>query len=114
MATEDGATLAACLARAKSVDEIPRAMKAYEKIRKPRAEKIKGAAEGRGKEDHLPDGEEQERRDEILRGSLGSSGEISEETVKRVDWIYGFDVLGFANEELDKIFKVNGKFDRSA
>jgi salicylate hydroxylase len=63
MAVEDGATLAECLARAETVDQILMVLRAHETIRKPGAEKVKAASEQSGVEKHYPDAEQQEKRD---------------------------------------------------
>ncbi|CZT02279.1 uncharacterized protein RCO7_11033 [Rhynchosporium graminicola] len=68
-AIEDAAVLTGCLARAQSLNDISRLSKAYEDIRKPRAEKIKATSLGNMKQYGLPDGPEQEERDEMYRKS---------------------------------------------
>jgi salicylate hydroxylase len=67
MAIEDGATLAECLSRAATVDQIPKSVKVYEAIRKLRVEKLKNASEASGIEKHYPDGEKQRARDEQMK-----------------------------------------------
>ncbi|KAG4441105.1 hypothetical protein IFR05_003395 [Cadophora sp. M221] len=69
-AIEDGAVLTGCLARAHSLDDIPRLTRAYEDIRKTRAEKIKATSHGNMKQYGLPDGPEQKARDEMYSKSL--------------------------------------------
>jgi salicylate hydroxylase len=72
MAVEDGATLAECPARAETVDQIPMVLRAHESIRKPRAEKVKAASERSGVEKNYPDGEQQEKRDALMKAALNA------------------------------------------
>jgi salicylate hydroxylase len=111
MATEDAATLSECLSRATSSAEIPLAMKAYESIRKPRAEKLKAASEFSGKEKHYPDGEKQKKRDELML--KGSSVQVAipkkgEKNTHPTAWVHGHDVRAHANSQLDQIFGDGG------
>ncbi|KAL2062579.1 hypothetical protein VTL71DRAFT_5651 [Oculimacula yallundae] len=69
-AVEDAAILSGCLARARTIYDLPRLTHAYQDIRKPRAEKIKATSLGNMKQYGLPDGPEQEARDEMYRKSL--------------------------------------------
>lgn len=73
MAVEDGATMAECLSRAQTADQIPKAMQVYERIRKPRAEKLKNLSEASGIDKHYPDGESQRQRDEQMRQSMNTT-----------------------------------------
>ncbi|KAM3419820.1 hypothetical protein BST61_g3151 [Cercospora zeina] len=68
MATEDAAALAEALSRAKSVKDIPKAMRVYERSRKWRCEKVQANARRNGEFIHVPDGEEQELRDRKMAG----------------------------------------------
>ncbi|CZT53031.1 uncharacterized protein RSE6_14462 [Rhynchosporium secalis] len=103
-AIEDAAVLNGCLARAQSLNDIFRLSKAYEDIRKPRAEKIKATSLGNMKQYGLPDGPEQEERDEMYRKShLPVSESTKEILVSKPDnnavygspafssWIYMYD-----------------------
>lgn len=107
MATEDAATLSECLSRATSTSEIPLAMKAYETIRKPRAEKLKAASEFSGKEKHYPDGEKQRKRDEMMMKGSGVQVTIPKKGEKNTHpsaWVHGHDVRAHAKAQLDRIF----------
>ncbi|KAE9366341.1 FAD/NAD(P)-binding domain-containing protein [Stipitochalara longipes BDJ] len=108
MAVEDGAVLAECLSWADTVDEISKAMKVYEAIRKPRAEKLKNASEENGVEKHLPDGEKQRQRDEhmkmVMNTLLKKVPAKGEKNMHPSHWIMGYDVVGQANIELGKVF----------
>ncbi len=98
MAVEDGATLAECLSRAETADQIPKAMRVYEAIRKSRAEKLKNASEVSGVEKHLPDGEEQRKRDEQMRITMNTHLKKipakGEKNNHPSHWIMGYDVVG--------------------
>lgn len=112
MATEDAAALGECLSRATSPSQIPLAMKAYETIRKPRAEKLKAASEFSGLEKHYPDGEKQRKRDELMM--KGSTAQVTipkkgEKNMHPTAFVHGYDAKGHANSELDRIFREGGK-----
>ena len=98
MAVEDGAVLAECLSRAKTVDEIPKAAKAYASIRKLRAEKVKNMAEESGIEKHLPDGEKQRQRDADMKMVMNTiQTKIPAKGEKNAHpsyWMMGHDVVG--------------------
>lgn len=81
-AIEDAAVLAGCL-RDISPDEVPEAFRRYEAIRRPRTSMIQELSRIRGQLYHLPDGEEQRRRDEQLASS---------DPFKTYAWLYGHDV----------------------
>jgi 2-polyprenyl-6-methoxyphenol hydroxylase-like FAD-dependent oxidoreductase len=83
-AIEDGATLAACLARIDGQD-IPEALRLYESLRLPRASRVQAASKENKTRFHLPDGPQQQERDvQMARGSTDFS-------FKAVAWIYGHD-----------------------
>ena len=98
MCVEDGATLAECLSRAQTAEQIPKAMRVYESSRKPRAEKLKNASEESGVENHLQDGEEQRKRDEnmkmIMKRHLAKIPGKGEKNEHPTAWIMGYDVVG--------------------
>jgi salicylate hydroxylase len=72
MAIEDSACLAECLGSANSTTDITDALRAFEKIRKPRTEwaKIRGSSFSLPLY-HLTDGPEQEARDKRFSGIAG-------------------------------------------
>ncbi len=87
-AIEDGATLAAVLARAG--DDIPTALQRYESLRLPRTARIQTVAAGNKTRNHLPDGPEQVARDAAMAAgeadwSIGASA-----------WVYDHDALTVA------------------
>ena len=80
---EDGATLAACLAAGS--DDMPEALRRYEKIRLPRATRVQAMAAGNKTRLHLPDGPEQTARDaELARGT-------AQFALQDNAWLYGHD-----------------------
>jgi salicylate hydroxylase len=88
-AIEDGATLAACLAK-HGERGVAEALRLYETLRLPRTARIQGLSAYNKTRFHLPDGPEQEARDaEMAKGSTDWS-------IEAIAWIYGHDagVLG--------------------
>ncbi|KAJ2999185.1 hypothetical protein NUW58_g90 [Xylaria curta] len=65
-AIEDAGTLAMAFT---CTDQIELALDLYQIVRKDRSERIQASATNTGKILHLPDGEEQRRRDESIRGA---------------------------------------------
>jgi 2-polyprenyl-6-methoxyphenol hydroxylase-like FAD-dependent oxidoreductase len=87
-AIEDGATLAAVLARAG--DDIPAALHRYEELRLPRTARVQAVAAGNKDRNHLPDGPEQRARDAAMAAgsadwSIGASA-----------WVYDHDATAVA------------------
>jgi salicylate hydroxylase len=107
MTIEDGGVLSECLARASSLDDIPRAAKVYEKVQKERTEKVKKAAEISGVWKTMAEGPEQRRRDEgfMKRMERGNKYEFWRAS-GHLAWIYGWDFKLEAGKELDKVFPV--------
>jgi salicylate hydroxylase len=88
-AIEDGATLAAVLARSRG-DDVAAVLRRYEALRLPRTARIQGVARGNKTRNHLPDGPEQEARDAAMAAgtadwSIGASA-----------WIYDHDAIAAA------------------
>ncbi|KAI9887836.1 MAG: hypothetical protein M1823_000358 [Watsoniomyces obsoletus] len=69
-ALEDGATLGAVLARARSKRQIPEALAMYQRLRKPRVEAIAHESFLQRGDFHMGDGPEQQERDRHLRLSF--------------------------------------------
>ncbi|MEJ8851764.1 FAD-dependent monooxygenase [Variovorax rhizosphaerae] len=83
-AIEDGATLAACLAKG-SPQDIPGALRRYESLRLPRASRVQTASRENKTRFHLPDGPQQQERDaQMASGSTDWS-------FKAVQWLHGHD-----------------------
>lgn len=83
-AIEDGAVLAACLARIDGAD-ISRALRLYESARLPRASRVQAASKENKTRFHLSDGPEQRERD----AQLGNAS--SDWFLKAIAWVYGHD-----------------------
>ena len=79
---EDGAALAALLKA--MPDDLPAALARYEQVRKPRATRLQEASATNRKRFHLPDGSEQQERDE----ALAASGDRS---IANIGWLYSHD-----------------------
>lgn len=67
MAVEDAICLAECLDRAKTIEEIPAVLRAFQEIREPRCKLVQDWSAAQGERATLPDGPMQEKRDEMLR-----------------------------------------------
>ena len=80
---EDGATLTACLEQ--DAPDVPAALRRYEALRLPRASRIQRMSTENKTRFHLPDGPEQQARDE--RMATGST----DWAIKAVEWIYAHD-----------------------
>lgn len=98
-ATEDAATLAACL---RDFDNVPEALAAYEKQRKPRAAYVARNTRVLQEWLHLYDGPEQERRDRMAKQDdvdnpffWGSS--------ERRDWLFGHDATKVREEKIPSL-----------
>ena len=108
MAIEDAAVLGECLELVSS-QGIASALKQYESIRKPRVSRVAEIARNNGDIWVLPDGPEQERRDEKFR-ALSKTSVMQEKAQSGVDrvkgdpeapwpsielltWIYGYDAV---------------------
>lgn len=97
MATEDAAAIAECVGRAKSSDDIPAVLQAYERSRKWRCEVVQAQSRRNGDMIHMPDGEEQENRDRKMAG-LPQSGVWEADTGPMMDnefrkFLYGHNVV---------------------
>jgi 2-polyprenyl-6-methoxyphenol hydroxylase-like FAD-dependent oxidoreductase len=81
-AIEDAAVLTACLA--KSGNNIPDALRRYERLRLPRTARIQTIARGNMTRNHLPDGPEQQKRDtQMAAGDAAWS-------IGATAWIYDY------------------------
>ena len=83
-AIEDGATLAACLARY-GREHVAEALRAYEARRLPRTSRVQSLAAGNKTRFHLPDGPEQIARDAEM------AKDVTDWSPKSVAWLYGYD-----------------------
>ena len=83
-AIEDGATLAACLANAGNGDPT-QALRRYETLRQPRANRVQAMSAGNKTRFHLPDGPAQVERDALM--ASGST----DFSLDAVAWLYDHD-----------------------
>jgi len=81
-AIEDGAALASLLKA--MPDDVPAALRRYEEIRKPRATRLQQASSANRTRFHLPDGPEQQARDQ----AMATSGDRS---IANIGWLYLHD-----------------------
>jgi salicylate hydroxylase len=86
---EDGAVLAVLLKA--MPDEIPRALRRYEQLRKPRATRLQQASAANRVRFHLPDGPEQQQRDALM-------AHAGDRTISNISWLYGYDAADVARE----------------
>jgi salicylate hydroxylase len=82
-AIEDGAALAAILARGGT--NVPATLRAYEAVRLPRTARIQALATASKTRFHLPDGPAQQERDAQM------AGDAADWSLKQSAWIYGHD-----------------------
>jgi salicylate hydroxylase len=79
---EDGAALAACLARLP--DDVPEALRLYERLRLPRATRLQELSRRNKLRFHLPDGPAQAERDR----EMATHGDRS---IAALTWLYAHD-----------------------
>jgi salicylate hydroxylase len=78
---EDAVALADCLKSAEA-DTVETALKRYEELRRPRANHVLLMSRGREIQNHLPDGPEQQQRDEAFAAA---------DPLKQAAWLYGHE-----------------------
>ena len=76
---EDGAALASLLNA--MPDDVPDALRRYETVRKPRATRLQQMSAANRTRFHLPDGPEQQQRDELMAGS-------GDRSLANIGWLY--------------------------
>ncbi|MCJ1251681.1 hypothetical protein MMC30_008916 [Trapelia coarctata] len=107
MATEDAVALAVCVERARSAEDIPGVLHAFERSRKWRCEVVQAQSRRNGDVIHMPDGEEQENRDKKMAG-LPQDGIWEADMGPFVDgkfrtWLYEHSVVEHARKVLDSL-----------
>ncbi|KIW10078.1 hypothetical protein PV08_11038 [Exophiala spinifera] len=94
---EDGAVIGGLLAHVKKKSDLPGLLRLYADLRKPRGEAIALETFKQRRDFHLPDGEEQRKRDEIFISQLGKGLQgafPSRWTCPQVQpWLYGYDAM---------------------
>lgn len=98
-AVEDAASLGVTLSSITSKDQVPLALKAYEKAQKARAEHIQQSCLQTRAALHLPDGPEQEARDQKFR-ALSQGGESDDKwnDPQMQQFLWGWDAETKAEE----------------
>jgi salicylate hydroxylase len=95
MAVEDGAALAELLSLIQSKEQLPEALRIFEKERMKRSGGMQSASLVNGKLWHFPDGPQQEARDRGMRAEvegrhfLESTNQWSDPLTQM--WAYGYD-----------------------
>ena len=96
-AVEDGTVLGLLLGYMQTRDDLPKALRMYQKLRKSRGDAIVQEAFKQRESFHMPDGPEQEARDEIFLSQLNKplKGPFpSRWTCPEVQpWLYGYDAF---------------------
>ncbi|KAL4800234.1 FAD binding domain protein [Aspergillus venezuelensis] len=105
---EDGAVLGGLLGHLTDRSQLPSILKLYESLRKNRGEAIVRETFKQRRDFHLPDGPDQEKRDEIFRAQLGKDvieGAFPSRWTCPVvqPWLYGYDAI----QEVDDAVKAN-------
>ncbi|RAH69360.1 putative monooxygenase [Aspergillus aculeatinus CBS 121060] len=94
---EDGAVLGGLLGHMKQKSDLPQILRLYEKLRKSRGEAIVRETFKQRNDFHMPNGPEQEKRDQIFLSQLGKElkGAFpSRWTCPEVQpWLYGYDAI---------------------
>ena len=113
MAIEDGAALAECLSRVETQEDIPRYLRVFENVRKPRCERIQECSRLNGDMWHMADGPAQEERDKALKGDDFQEGLTSTEPNGKnpnlwsdkgfQPWLFGHNVFTETSKVLDEI-----------
>jgi salicylate hydroxylase len=85
-ALEDAASLSECLSGATTAD-VPRALQRYELLRMPRAYEVQRRSREAGEQEHLPDGPEQQLRDQQY---------ARRDPVGHYSWLYEHDARAHA------------------
>ncbi|OJJ82500.1 putative monooxygenase [Aspergillus glaucus CBS 516.65] len=110
---EDGAVLGRLLGHMKNKSQLPEILRLYESVRKSRGEAIVRETFKQRHDFHMPDGKEQQKRDEIFLSQLGKeiTGVFpSRWTCPEVQpWLYGYDAIKEAEDAIAR----NGEMFKS-
>lgn len=105
-AIEDAGVLTCALSLA---DDVSTAIKVYENVRKERAERVQNSASITRNALHLPDGEEQRKRDEAIKGKGRNPDLWADKDFQEFMW--GVDVMKETVEHWDeKVAAVQGHY----
>ncbi|KIW67265.1 hypothetical protein PV04_06530 [Phialophora macrospora] len=112
-AVEDAASLGVVLSSISSKDEIPTALRAFEKAQKARAEHIQQSCLTTRAALHLPDGPEQEARDQKFRAlSSGGGSDDKWGDPEFQKFIWGWDAEAKAEEAWKEMKRESGTQSR--
>ncbi|GEM06233.1 monooxygenase [Rhodotorula toruloides] len=105
-AIEDAAVLGVVLSKIKSKDEIHKALRVYQAIRKPRADWAVMTAAANGKGLHLGAGKDQEARDAAFRTAKKEGGENPDKALDKMtqEILYAHDCEVEAANAFEKLF----------
>ncbi|KAI1432281.1 hypothetical protein GGR50DRAFT_675491 [Xylaria sp. CBS 124048] len=105
-AIEDGAVLGLLLGSIQAREQVPKALRMYQDLRKARGERIVKETLKQRDEWHLPNGPEQEARDEVFLSQLGKERKgpyPSRMTCPEVQpWLFGYDAYREVEEAVKK------------
>lgn len=106
-ALEDAGTLAMAFT---CTDRIDVALALYQFIRKTRSEWIQASATSNGHTLHLPDGEEQRRRDDSIRAASRGDGANPDQwnDKKTRDFMWRIDVMAETIKEFEALAREEG------
>ncbi|OJJ48752.1 hypothetical protein ASPZODRAFT_1667690 [Penicilliopsis zonata CBS 506.65] len=103
---EDGAVLGLLLGKMKDKSQLPGILRLYESLRKSRGEAIVREAFKQRHDFHMPDGEEQIKRDQVFLSQLGKEikGAFpSRWTCPEVQpWLYGYDAVAEVEKAVEE------------
>ncbi|KAH8676586.1 hypothetical protein BGZ60DRAFT_526026 [Tricladium varicosporioides] len=114
-AIEDSACLTLCLDHAQSVADIPKLLKLYEAIRKPRAEFMITKGRESSEDWNLPDGEKQQARDKFFQslatitsnqgwdGNVVWEPPIGKYNPDYITYMNAFDVIEYTKRRLSEM-----------
>ena len=106
-AVEDAAVLGIALSKITTKDDIPVVLKAYELARKERAEKVQNTAGHTRTILHMPDGEEQLKRDQAFANvAVGGENPDPWGDPAAQKFLWSFDVEKDFNENFDCTYLV--------
>ncbi|ORY73632.1 hypothetical protein BCR35DRAFT_344344 [Leucosporidium creatinivorum] len=105
-AVEDAAVLGVVLSKITSKDQINRALKVYQALRKPRADWAVATAAANGKGLHLGKSQEKDARDAAFRSAHGKGGSNPDKAIDKEvqSELYGLDVALDAEQRFSELF----------
>lgn len=111
-AAEDAITLGVTLSLAERREDVRRALRLYELIRKPRAERAVAAAAENGRGLHLSEGADRAARDAKFRAADAKGGTNPDKQVDRElqRELYGYDVAAETLKAWARMMSEEGKF----